>query len=69
MIIQAVIRFELQGLSAGLYRMFDDNNAEIGWHVVSTSTGKCIPAISFEHGRYLLDGCINEIWSRVGYEV
>ena len=67
MIMQDVIRFELQGLSAGLYRLLDDDSNEIGWSAVSTSTNKCIQAISFEHGRYLLDGCIEEIWSRVGH--
>ena len=68
MIMQVVIRFELQGLSAGLYRLFSEEGMEIGWSVVSTSTNRCIEAISFEHARHMLEGCINEIWSRVGYQ-
>ncbi len=66
MIMQAVIRFELRGLSAGLYHLFEEDGTEYGWSIVSTSTGRCTSAISFEHGRHILDGCIEEIWSRVG---
>ena len=67
MIMQAVIRFELQGLSAGLYHLLEDDGIEFGWSVVSTSTNRCMEVISFEHGRHILDGCIEEIWSRVGH--
>lgn len=61
-----VIRFELGGLSAGLYQVIDGSGQIIDWEVVSASTGRVISAISFEHGRYILDGCISEIRSRIG---
>lgn len=65
--MESVIRFELQGLSAGLYLVFNNDNSEPKWFVVSTSTEKTLETIGFEHASYLLDGCIKEIQSRIGY--
>lgn len=61
-----VIRFELMGLSAGLYHIFEDDGTEVGWTVVSTSTGKVLQCISFEHARHVWDGCVSEIRDRTG---
>lgn len=64
-----VMRFEAMGLSSGLYRLFDDDGTDMGWSVVSTSTGGVLNCISFEHARHVWDGCVNEIRSRVGFSV
>jgi hypothetical protein len=62
-----VMRFESMGISAGLYHLFDDDGTEFGWSVVSTSTGKVLQCISFEHARHVWDGCVNEIRDKVGW--
>lgn len=62
-----VMRFESMGMSVGLYHLFEDDGTEMGWSVVSTSTGKVLQCISFEHARHIWEGCVNEIRSRVGY--
>jgi hypothetical protein len=63
----SVVRFEWMGLSAAVYHVFEDDDTEIGWQVVNTSTKRVLQCISFEHARHVLDGCIDEIRRNVGY--
>lgn len=65
--LEPIMRYEIQGVSCGLYARKVDGY-DVGWAVVSTSTGKTFTDIvSFSQGMNIFHGCVGEIKSRIGY--
>ena len=65
--LKAVMRYELGGLSCGLYSQWEDGNI-VGYAVTSTSTGKSVVHQFLDVAIEIFHGCTEEIRSRAyGY--